>query len=564
MGLAASQARLLLLTGRKNDVESQIMSISNEKLSLSRQSAKLSEEYSNALNVKKMVWNDGSSSVDLTYGLFMNPNEVDGQYIVMDSSYNSVVLNDALCGKLGLGTSGSGMDFLSKYSSASSFVVACMGVSGSAATSITTETNQIIAAGTSTDTSDIEFTTNYKDADVFEYLADTNNGLCPYSYQLGNEENGMMAISYSSTGAPTIAQVAVVSDGSATSNAYIQLCASAIKSYTDSVASDAATAVLALLSETNAFSSSALEALSEAADKAIQDTISFYGNNYVNGNYFDYKGKNTNNQESTDAAKDHNGVVIDSYGSDELYVDVSQMVKTFLAYFDAECAKANGNSASTYTNQINNGSSVTSTKTTSTSTGVTKVGDTYTPIYSTTYTPVTVTSIGVTNRRTTSGTGSTNSEQTQVDAEVNRASDDLNNNDLGDTYEVKYYINLFNALKKYGWRQNSNIDNSKYFQNQMIYGNVSVMKLNTDGTWGIVSTNSVYSPLETVSDDEGNDQAEAEYEAAKDQLDYKESKLDIKMNDLDTERSAIETEVESVQKLINKNIEGSFKLFQNA
>lgn len=101
MGLAASQARLLMLTCRQNDVEGRLMSLANQKLSLSRQSSNLSEEYSNSLNARKLVWSTdgsstGSNTTDLTYNLLMSPNSTNnaGQYLLADSN-GRVILNDA-------------------------------------------------------------------------------------------------------------------------------------------------------------------------------------------------------------------------------------------------------------------------------------------------------------------------------------------------------------------------------------------------------------------------------------------------------------------------------------
>lgn len=123
MGLAASQARLLFLTSRKSDVEYGEMQVANEKISLSRQSEKISDEYANSLNAKKIEWvTDGDNEVDLTYNLLMRPNnqEADHQYIYTDSSTGRVVLDDAYANILGGGNSGSGInisrnDFLAAF-----------------------------------------------------------------------------------------------------------------------------------------------------------------------------------------------------------------------------------------------------------------------------------------------------------------------------------------------------------------------------------------------------------------------------------------------------------------
>lgn len=111
MGLAASQARLLTLTSRKSDIEYRLMDIANQKLAMSRDSAKLSEDYSNALNAKLLTWDiaDGGTA-PLTYNLIMTQNDQNsaGQFLISDSR-GRVILNSDLVNKLGLaGTTQSG------------------------------------------------------------------------------------------------------------------------------------------------------------------------------------------------------------------------------------------------------------------------------------------------------------------------------------------------------------------------------------------------------------------------------------------------------------------------
>lgn len=104
MGLAASQARLLTLTSRKSDIEYRLMDIANQKLAMSRDSAKLSEDYSNALNAKLLTWDtaDGGTT-PLTYNLLMTQNDQNsaGQFLISDSR-GRVILNSDMVKKLGL------------------------------------------------------------------------------------------------------------------------------------------------------------------------------------------------------------------------------------------------------------------------------------------------------------------------------------------------------------------------------------------------------------------------------------------------------------------------------
>jgi len=68
MGLAASQARLLLSYARKSDIELRIQILSQRRMLLSFSTEKLADDYAAALNNKKMVVKQGNTEVDLTVG----------------------------------------------------------------------------------------------------------------------------------------------------------------------------------------------------------------------------------------------------------------------------------------------------------------------------------------------------------------------------------------------------------------------------------------------------------------------------------------------------------------
>jgi len=61
-----------------------------------------------------------------------------------------------------------------------------------------------------------------------------------------------------------------------------------------------------------------------------------------------------------------------------------------------------------------------------------------------------------------------------------------------------------------------------------------------------------------VSDDKA---AESEYSALQSKIQNKDKKLEMELNKLETERNAITTEMEAVQKVIDDNVERSFKAF---
>ena len=70
MGMSASQARLLSITSRMNDIELRSQQISNTKIRLADESEQVANEYTKALNKTKLTYTDHSSEqtqqVDLT------------------------------------------------------------------------------------------------------------------------------------------------------------------------------------------------------------------------------------------------------------------------------------------------------------------------------------------------------------------------------------------------------------------------------------------------------------------------------------------------------------------
>ncbi|MBQ8475525.1 hypothetical protein IJ531_00525 [bacterium] len=61
-----------------------------------------------------------------------------------------------------------------------------------------------------------------------------------------------------------------------------------------------------------------------------------------------------------------------------------------------------------------------------------------------------------------------------------------------------------------------------------------------------------------VSDDAA---AQAEYDKTQSRIESLDKKLELQLNKLESERNALETELESVQKVIDDNVDSSFKVF---
>lgn len=93
MGMSASQARLLTLTARMSDLEYSAQQVSNSKQRLAIKSEQVSQEYSDALNKKKLEFKTYNSSgdtvyVDLTAKMLMSydSNSIETQRMLKDSS----------------------------------------------------------------------------------------------------------------------------------------------------------------------------------------------------------------------------------------------------------------------------------------------------------------------------------------------------------------------------------------------------------------------------------------------------------------------------------------------
>ncbi len=101
---------------------------------------------------------------------------------------------------------------------------------------------------------------------------------------------------------------------------------------------------------------------------------------------------------------------------------------------------------------------------------------------------------------------------------------------------------------------------NSYLQEKLISGEWTLEKANAKGTWDseVWRGSSRIAEVYDTSDDA---QAEAEYESEMLALQKRDKVLELRLEEVQTEQNAVETEVESIKKVIDKNIEDSFKTF---
>jgi len=142
-----------------------------------------------------------------------------------------------------------------------------------------------------------------------------------------------------------------------------------------------------------------------------------------------------------------------------------------------------------------------------------------------------------------------------------------------DTGATTYYTNLFNEIKNAGGcitdgtTNDANLKDSQWLQSQIDGGNIFLYEYDsTAGTAGTgdyvnITWNSGDATLSEVTDTTQTAKAEADYDTTMANIQSKDKRFDTQLSTIDTEHTATQTEIDSVKKVMNKNIERSFKIF---
>jgi hypothetical protein len=130
------------------------------------------------------------------------------------------------------------------------------------------------------------------------------------------------------------------------------------------------------------------------------------------------------------------------------------------------------------------------------------------------------------------------------------------------TPEGLYYTNMFNRMTE-GYTvmgdESKTINNKDWINNQLKNGGLFLEKFNKGKAedQGLSECPEIHE----VRDTKDLDIIEAKYNSDLLAIQTKDKKLDMDIKQLDTEHSAMQTEMDSVKKVIEKNIESSFKSF---
>ena len=100
-------------------------------------------------------------------------------------------------------------------------------------------------------------------------------------------------------------------------------------------------------------------------------------------------------------------------------------------------------------------------------------------------------------------------------------------------------------------------NSTAWLQDQIQKGDIIILSATTGKEVGITCSSNFYQTYYTEDDDA----ATAEYESKMAQIQTKEKKLQIDLNQIENQQKACDTEIDSVKKVIEKNIERTFKTF---
>lgn len=141
---------------------------------------------------------------------------------------------------------------------------------------------------------------------------------------------------------------------------------------------------------------------------------------------------------------------------------------------------------------------------------------------------------------------------------VKVSSEDANGNMI---YQGEYIVDPNLARGSTDQYGNTSSTGPNYLQEMLRNGVYVLEKYNTEQKeWNSVSWDSAVG----ISDryyTEDDDAAKAKYDRLQNEIQRQDKKLELELDNIETQRSAITTEEESVQKVMDDNIEGTFKTF---
>ena len=601
MGLAASQARLLFITSRQNDVSAQMQRISNQNMILARDEDEVSTTYNKMLSATTLQAADG---VDISYDSLMGAtgaaNGLTSANVLLNSA-GKVALSASDIAKYGLAEAGNAGDITAKYPDAKSFIKAVTGsdeiaaaadssdkpaaAGASTALSGKMSINDLlgkVAIGTGDVTNGFNTTTytwikgQYAAGGVttseFDDLANNNsainvfnessNGITAYfalsdglpDYD-GNWRNGRIA----DIGKKTVSISDLYSNAGNMSSSI--MLGSAMRA--SNTALPDLTGIKSNLNNlTNTIGAQLLTALSdlgfdaEAAKKAVTTSVAKYNQSYSNNIYWDEgKGDGDVYDKSAKWAEARKSALAYAQkqgdlgpGWTDVFDDANQkynegavaigvMAATGLHGIVATRCSEQGNNSWQFTLNLGN-----------------LVQDIVNDLMNTM-------SGGAIYDEDMSRNKVINQEKT-VDVKLTAvkssgASSAPAKTDTTNESIASYYTSIYNALKNKGWATDTLVTDKTKLTEALKNGSYTIY---ANGTTSNAKNSGLFTE---VSDSDAKSKAEHYYEDQMRKINRKEKQLDTELTKLQTEYSGLTNDYESVKSIITANVQKSFTYCQN-
>ena len=602
MGLAASQARLLFITSRQNDVSAQMQRISNQNMILARDEDEVSTKYNKMLSATTLQAADG---VDISYDSLMGAsgavNGLTSANVLLNSA-GKVALSASDIAKYGLAEAGNAGDITSKYPDAKSFIKAVTGSDEIAAAADSSD--KPAAAGASSALSG-KMSINDLLGKVATGTGEVTNGFVTTTYNwikgqfayggvtsgefddLANNNSAINVFNESSNG---ITAYFALSDGVldydrdwkngritdigkktvSISDLYSNAgnMSSSIMLGSAMRASDKAlpdlTAIKSNLNNlTNTIGAQLLTALSdlgfdaEAAKKAVTTSVGKYNKSYASNIYWDEgkgDGKVYDNSAKWAEARKSALAYAEKHGAydsgwNDVFDDANQKYNEGAVAIGAMAATGLHGIVATRCSEQGSNNSWQFTL---------NLGNLVQDIVNDLMNTM---SGGAIYDEDTSQNKVINQEKT-VDVKLTAvkssggssapAKTDATNESI-----ASYYTSIYNALKNKGWATDTLVTDKTKLTEALKNGSYTIY---ANGTTSNAKNSGLFTE---VSDSDAKSKAEHYYEDEMRKINRKEKQLDTELTKLQTEYSGLTNDYESVKSIITANVQKSFTYCQN-
>lgn len=583
MGLAASQARFLAITARKNSCEFQSMQIAQQKLSLTRELEAATQDYQEALNTTKLVWDaDGSGSYiyDLSYNLLMYPSEINDYVPWMVSRRDGkIALNSdmAMAAKLaGIPEGGTNNPTKEMYEAFLTAMVACGGMSETSARScrdIGWQETVGVGGALMDKTNAYEMTIT----NMINFI-DLACGKIDTGTDAERELAELLTFTipkYDSSKETTKDNM-LFKDGLDQSSAYITINGNRVSNENSDI-----TFTLADLLNENVTIAFTNEKQSKGFFKRLASAVKD-----LLGNGSTVCGGKAGIEDLLGDGKYPEGATEE----DKFIIDLAdQMIQGFMAILDVgedatdvqafnyaiqETLALLGETKDLGSRNHSNDAFNDCITESSNYNGWVSKGAAKNKNYGSKALSLSSLAESFLTFYAQGKEGYNDSYYIRQDGNKSSyVTDDYgyyykikNPNDNGwstqQIYESEFYSALFNNLCQNGWYENIYIDDKEYLDNALKNGQLFITSINQDGYYYQDKYNAGEYIIE-ANDEDAITQAELAYTQKKSKINYKEEQLELDMKNLDLEISSLTTEYDTVKSLISKNVEKTFTLFQS-